>query len=47
MKKYGCEKVKFEDERFKCDTPCGYIMSDKKCGRLIKVEEVKNGNDQR
>ena len=36
---YGCERVKFSEERFECKTPCGYIMSDKKCGKLTEVKE--------
>ena len=41
---YGCEKNKFAEERFICNQPCGYIMSDKKCGKLteIKEEQIEN-----
>jgi len=38
---YGCEQKKFSEERFECDRSCGYIMSDKKCGKLTEVREVK------
>jgi hypothetical protein len=39
---YGCDEVALNTERFECKRPCGYLMEDRKCGKLVR-SEVKEG----